>query len=375
MRILPVHQLKRAAAIACLVTLAQPLPAQQAASSPADTPRVSVSGIVFANYQYQFRPGGSANRFDLERAYLTARGALGRRTSFRVTTDVFQQTRDTVNRSWQVRAKYAYLQYDYLRSAWARLGLLQTVFIEHDESFWPRWISTTPTDRHGFFSSADAGIATNITLPAEFGEIYATVTNGPGFGSREIDRFKDYAARLTLAPFAHTSLGAIRPLTFSLWGYRGALASRFVQGGAGQIGPVGSSLRRDRWGVFAALNHAALTFAAQHARRIEEGELGSNTTLDPRQVVDSTGSVTAVYGIARPFSASAALRPLSLVARWDHVTPNRATGSAHDLAIAGVIWDLSSRVAISLDFQGQYPDETSQAPETRTLFLHGVARF
>jgi hypothetical protein len=369
------YQLKRAAAIALLLMLAKSLPAQQAASTPADTPRVSVSGIVFANYQYQLRPGGSANRFDLERAYLTARGPLGRRTSFRVTTDVFQQTRDTVNRSWQVRAKYAYLQYNYLRSALARLGLLQTVFIEHDETFWPRWISTVPTDRHGFFSSADAGFATNIALPADAGEVYMTITNGPGFGSREIDRFKDYAARLTVTPFSRTSLGVFRPLTFSLWGYKGATASRFAQGGTGQIGPIGSALRRDRWGVFAALDHAALTFAAQHARRIEEGELGSNTTLDPRQVVDSTGAVTAVYAIARPFSAGAALRALSLVARWDHVTANRATGSAHDLAIAGVIWDLSSRVAISLDFQGQYPAETSPAAETRTLFLHGVARF
>jgi len=354
---------------------AQSLSAQQPSSAPADTPRVSISGVVFANYQYHLHPAGSANRFDLERAYLTARGPLGGRTSFRVTADVFQQTRDTVNRSWQVRAKYAYLQYDYLRNALARLGLLQTVFIEHDELFWPRWISTVPTDRHGFFSSADAGIATNITMPADVGEIYATVTNGPGFGSREIDRFKDYAARLTLAPFAHTSLGALRPLTFSLWGYKGALASRFVQGGAGQIGPVGSSLRRDRWGIFAALHHAALTAAVQHARRIDEGELGSNTTLDPIQVVDSTGSITAVYAVARPFSASALLRALSLVARWDHVTANRTTGSAHDLAIAGLIWDLSSRVSVSLDFQGQYPDETSTAAEARTVFLHGVARF
>jgi hypothetical protein len=353
----------------------QSLPAQQTESPPADTPRVAVSGVVFANYQYHLRPRGSANRFDLERAYLTARGPLGSRTSFRVTTDVFQQTRDTVNRSWTVRAKYAYLQYDYLRNAFARLGLLQTVFIEHDESFWPRWISTTPTDRHGFFSSADAGIATNITLPANTGEIYATITNGPGFGSREIDRFKDYAARLTLAPFVHTGLGIIRPLTVSLWGYKGALASRFVQGGAGQIGPVGESLRRDRWGVFAALDHAAVTAAVQHARRIEEGELGSNTTLDPRRVVDSTGSITAVYAIARPFSARAVLQAFSVVGRWDHVTANRATGSDFDLVIAGLIWDLSSRVSISLDFQGQYPDEVSVAPEARTVFLHGVARF
>jgi hypothetical protein len=292
-----------------------------------------------------------------------------------VTTDVFQQTRDTVNRSWQVRAKYAYLQYDYLRNAFARLGLLQTVFIEHDESFWPRWISTVPTDRHGFFSSADAGIATGISLPGDAGELYATITNGPGFSSREIDRFKDYAARLTFAPFTFTNFSALHPFTLSLWGYKGALASRFVQGGVGQVGPIGSALRRDRWGIFAALQYSAVTAAVQHARRVDEGELGSNTTLDPRQVVDSTGSVTAGYAIVRPFGAVAALQPLSLVGRWDRIIANRATGSSHDLAIAGLIWDLSSRVSLSLDFQGQYPDRTSSAQATRTVFLHGLARF
>lgn len=353
----------------------QSLSAQQPSSAPADTPRVSISGVVFANYQYHLRPTGSANRFDLERAYLTARGSLGSRTSFRVTTDVFQQTRDTVNRSWQVRAKYAYLQYDYLRSALARLGLLQTVFIEHDESFWPRWIATVPTDRHGFFSSADAGIATSITLPAKIGEIYATVTNGPGFGSREIDRFKDYAARLTLTPFAHTVFAPIRPLTLSVWSYQGALASRFIQGGPGQIGAVGESLRRDRWGVFAALDYAALTVAVQHARRMEEGELGSNTAVDPRVVVDSAILVNAAYAIVRPFRTTSAMRHLSFVTRWDHVWTNRAGPPAFDLFIGGVIWDVSSRVSVSLDFQGQYPDQTSAAPETRTVFLHSVARF
>lgn len=358
------------AAVTCLC-----LPVVLRSQTPTDTARVSVSGVLFANYQYHLRPQGSANRFDLERAYLTARGKLTGRTSFRVTTDVFQQTRDTVNRSWQVRAKYAYLQYDYLRSAFARLGLLQTVFIEHDESFWPRWISTVPTDRHGFFSSADAGIATNISLRGNSGELYATITNGPGFGSREIDRFKDYAARLTLTPFVSTSLSALRPLTLSIWGYKGALASRFAQGGTGQLGPIGSALRRDRWGVFAALEYSALTIALQHARRLEEGELGSNTSVDPRQVVDSTGSVTAGYAILRPFTGIAVMQPLSLVARWDHVTANRATGSDFDLVIAGLIWDLSSRVSLSLDFQGQYPDLASSAQATRTVFLHGLARF
>lgn len=52
--------------------------------------------------------------------------------------------------------------------ALARVGLLHTVFI--DEQFWARWISPTPTEKAGYFASADAGLATSVTLPAKLGE-------------------------------------------------------------------------------------------------------------------------------------------------------------------------------------------------------------
>lgn len=344
---------------------------------PADTPRVSVSGILFANYQYRVHPAGGDNRFEVERAYLTASGPLGGRVSFRLTTDVFQQQRDTVNRSWQVRFKYAYAQYDYSRDrdwpAWVRLGLLQTVFVEHDESFWPRWLSTSPTDRQGFFSSADAGVATRIGLPGRRGEIYGTITNGPGFASRETDRFKDYAARLSLTPFAAQSESPLRTFVLSVWSYQGAIASRFVNGGVDQLGPVGGSLRRDRWGVFTAVAHPRVIASVQYAVRSDEGETGSNTIADPRIVTDSTGSLFAAYTVFTPFPAL--LERLSVVARWDRVELNKGLDRRHDLLIAGLIWTLNPRAAVALDFQGTYPKEASLVAPVRTVFLHTTARF
>src|SRR5215213_10261858 len=127
--------------------------ADTAAPAPKPTasaaPSIDFSGILFGNYQYRGDEGPqkSQNRFDVERAYLTFRMSAGKRTNIRITTDLFQQTtsgNDAYYRGWIVRAKYAYLQYNYLDSpdwkAHARVGLLQTVFIEHDEQFWPRWI-------------------------------------------------------------------------------------------------------------------------------------------------------------------------------------------------------------------------------------------
>ena len=138
------------------------------------SPALDFSGTLFANFQYRGEagPAKASNKFDVERAYLTFRIPAGERTSVRITTDIFQQTTpgsDAYYRGWVVRAKYAYLQYNYLNGrdwkALARIGLLHTVFIDYDEQFWPRWISPTPTERAGYFASSDAGIANTLTLP------------------------------------------------------------------------------------------------------------------------------------------------------------------------------------------------------------------
>jgi hypothetical protein len=358
----------------------------KASAKTASAPALDFSGTLFANFQYRgdAGPAKSSNRFDVERAYLTFRMPAGKRASVRVTADLFQQTtsgNDSYYRGWVLRAKYAYLQYNYLEWAgWrgaARVGLLHTVFIDHDEQFWPRWISTTPTDRAGYFSSADAGIATVITLPVKFGEIYGTITNGPGYTSRETDRFKDYAARLTLTPWAQFKTSPLKTLAFSAWGYKGATVSAFVNGGNAQLGPVGEGLARDRWGVHVGSTTPKLTFGAEYASRREEGETGDNTALLPRSLTDSTGTVAAAYAVLRPvmlFDGSN-IHPLSLVGRFDRVVTNTDSDARYDVVIGGVIWDLSSKASFSLDYQEMTPVSGSPIATSKTYFAHFVARF
>lgn len=358
-----------------------------AAKPPAPTvPPIDFSGIIFGNFQYRGDkgPAKGSNRFDVERVYLTFRMPAGERTSIRVTTDIFQQTtpgNDSYYRGWVVRAKYAYLQYNYLNGTdWkgnARIGLLHTVFIDHDEQFWPRWISTTPTERAGYFSSADAGLATTVTLPKKLGEIYATLTNGPGYTSRETDRFKDYAARLTLTPWASDAANPFHTVAVSGWYYRGAVASKFVTAGPGEIGPIGSGLDRNRWGVHAVAVDPRLTFGVEYASRQEQGETGLNTIASPQSVTDSTGRLISGYAIVRPlaFANAAASSPLSLVARFDRVTTNTDTDWKYNVFIGGVIWDLSKKASLSLDYQETTPVEGTPIAAAKTYFAHFVARF
>ncbi len=367
--------------------VAQPAkpPDSVAASAKPPTPSFDFSGVLFANYQYRTDAASrDANKFDVERAYLTFRVPAGKRTSARITADLYQQATsgaDAYYKGWAVRAKYAYVQYDYLNSTSfkgnARLGLIQTVFIEHDEQFWPRWIGNSPTEKAGYFSSADAGISTSITLPRKSGEVYMGVVNGPGYTSREIDRFKDFAGRVTLTPWASQKDGVLRHMSVSAWGYKGALASRFATGGTGQVGSVGDALKRDRWGIHMAGRASRATVAAQFAQRGDGGEAGANTVASPRIEGDSTGTLYSVYTVFRPLASPRAsnLHPLSVLARWDRVTANTATKAAYDHFVAGLIWDFSEKASISLDYQESSSVRGSPISTAKGWYAHFVARY
>jgi hypothetical protein len=252
------------------------------------------------------------------------------------------------------------------------------MFIDHEETFWPRWLSLVPVERAGYFSSADAGVATIVTIPNKYGELYAAVTNGPGYASRETDRFKDYQARLTLTPLSASDVSYLRTFAIDGWVYRGAIASKFVNGGAGQVGPVGSGLDRNRWGVFAGIKDPRLVVGVDYARRNDGGEGSSlNTVASPRVVTDSTGSLLSGYAVVKPFQMADATSsfPLGLVARWDHVKPNTSRDADYNVVIAGLTWDLSKKSSISLDYQEQTPRNTTAVAPTRVYFLHWVANF
>jgi len=370
----------------CLLAQAPADSTTSGARQSPSAPTIDFSGVLFANFQYRGDAGTSKafNKFDVERAYLTLRMPAGDRLSVRITADVFQQgaePNDAFYKGWVVRAKYAYLQYEFLRGqswrALARAGLLQNVVIDHIESFWPRWIALSPMDRAGFFSSADAGVSALVTFPSKMGEAYFTIVNGPGYTSRETDRFKDYAARVTLTPFASTARTLFKTVTVSGWTYFGALGSAFAAGGPGQLGAVGSALPRRRAGVFLGLKDPRLSAGVEIDRRKDGTESGANTLASPRVEIDSSGRLIAAFASVKPFEllAGNSRIPLGVVARWDRFTPNTAVAGYVDFFVGGLTWDLSRQAAISLDYQEQIPHNGAIAPAPKIYFVHLVANF
>lgn len=383
----------RFSALAVAVTLF--VPAILSAQTPVTVPPIDFSGVIFANYQYRTDVvNTNFNQFNVERAYLTFRMPAGDRASIRITADVFQQT-NAANAAyyagWAARFKYAYLQYNYITgkptdlTAVARFGILHTVIIDHEENFWPRWIAQTDVERAGLFTSADAGVATQITLPNKFGEIYGAVTNGPGYTSRELDRFKDPQVRLTLTPLSNSGAKLLTTWAISPWYYKGTVASKFAAGGTNQLGPVGAGLQRDRWGIFSGIRDPRFTIGGQYAQFKGQGETGANTQASPRAVFDTTGHIASGFAWIKPlaFADTGFGGRIGLLARYDKVTTNTNTNADYHVFIGGLTVDLNRRASVSFDYQEQLSNTNTVVNGVTTLttaplkswFFHIVANF
>jgi hypothetical protein len=399
-----------AVTLAALLAATSPLAAQNAArdssksaqSQPVAVPSpLNFSGVIFGSYNYTLPTTPTTlavdNQFIVDRAYLTFRMPAGDRTSIRITTDVYQTSEANPN-AYTVRAKYAYLQYEGQKGAdgaqlLGRLGILHNVVIDHEENFWPRYLSTVPTERAGYFASADVGIAGQYSMPNKWGEVYGTIVNGPGYTSRERDRFKDFALRLSLTPLAtKTDNVLLQSLTITGWSYKGAVGSRWADpaAAAGTLGTVGEALDRSRAGVLVGIREPRLSIAAQFARRHDEAETGGNTTASPRVKTGMTGRLLSAYTVARPlaFINGTGKSPFGIVARYDrvsptagteNVTPQPSTSNSYHTLIGGLFYDLSQRAQIALDYQESLAssNDVSTAPPAplKGYFAHFVVNF
>jgi hypothetical protein len=398
--------IRRAALVALLAVISLlasvPVKAQNAPAAPSPLPPVSVSGLVFGNYNYQLTTtpaqltNQADNGFNLDRIYLNFRVPVAERLNIRVTTDIYQTAEVNATNPYAIRAKYAYLQYDTPRrgdggAMFARLGILQNVVIEHVEAFWPRYLGQSAVERAGFFSSADVGLAAGLGLPNRLGEAYATIVNGSGFASRDRDRFKDFALRLSLTPLANRpGSPLLQSLTLTGWGYKGSLASAFVNGGVGQVGAVGEALDRSRAGVLVGVRDPRFVLSGELAFRHDEADIGLNTTVSPRGVSEATGRLISGVTQIRPlaFTNASGRSPFGLIARYDHispsisatnVTPAPPSANAYHNLIAGAFYELSPRVQFALDYQESLAqnNDLSAAPpvQSKGYYLHFAINF
>jgi len=371
--------------VAALVVPASGLFAQATVT----VPPLDFSGVLFGNFQWRtddaakLTTGGKAlSKFDIGRAYLNFRMQAGEKGSIRVTTDIFNQTPSTYYNGWTVRLKYGYFQYDFTKNlagvqglgAIGRIGMLHTVVVEHIEGFWPRYLNQVGDEIYFNWSSADVGAASLITLPKRRGEVYVTVVNGSNYSSGETDRFKDYAARVTLTPFANDS-SFLRTLTISPWYSMGQTASAFTL----PPNAISEGLQRDRRGLFVGLKERRITGGAEFSQRVDDIETAPPT----RTVTSRTGNLVSGFALVRPMEFANARKrsPWGLLGRYDSFKLNKsqpasAANPDNKFVILGAFYDLNARTTFALDYQELKANVgTTSVFPTKTLFVHWQASF
>ena len=259
--------------------------------------------------------------------------------------------------------------------AMLRLGLIQTVMIEKEEQYWNRGLSQVAVEQAGYFNSADAGVAAGITLPNRVGEIYATIMNGSGYGSRETDRFKDYQARLTLTPWASGN-GALKALQISPWVSVGRRSSDFASR-RGTVLAVADGLTKNRHGLLVTYRNAAMTLGVNAARKTDVTESADTTRDVAPSATTVAGTLASAFAIVRPsqFARGAKPSPWSVVLRADQVRPDNTRDGIQRRYIVGSTWDVSSKTSITFDVQSVSPRDGLSGSASRTFFLHLISNF
>lgn len=332
-------------AVVVLGSLAPALQAQAPARS------VRIGGLIYGSWSADLGSGADgANRFEINRAYLTLSGMLSERVSGRITTDAIRED----GQELEVRLKYAFVTWRRPQSPLAvRFGLTQTPFVEYEEAIWGyRMQGSIPADRLGYLSSADLGAA----VDGRWGEgdrVAATVGvyNGEGWRSAEQDAGKDLMARVTVRLAGSDDAGSVGGLRLTAYG------------GLGR--PAGGGVRHRALGML-SWRTTALTLATQLLVARDREDTGGGATVDSRLV--NTFAVVQVPG-----------SEVDLLARLELQDPDRAVdGDRRTRWTAGIGVPVSPELRIlgsleHLTYQNGAPTPALEAARVRALFQLALA--
>jgi len=300
----------------------------------AQAPSVTVSGVGYAQYLYQFHsdssltPTGHQNNFDVTRAYLNVIGKFPAGLTTRVTIDV--DGRKAAANQLSFRLKYAYLAWTPEHSPLTfKLGEIHTPFIDWEEALWDyRMQGTMPLERGGYLSSSDFGAGIDGTWAYDKVNMQVGLYNGETYSAAPGDQRKDIEGRVS-----------VKLLNSDLPGRVGGLRIT----GYGQYGKPTTGGKRERYLGMISYKSKLVTLAAEYAA-VKDTTTG-NGTVTP--VADHTGRVISGYGVLNiPHSKFA------LLGRVDLTDPNTASAATNDRLtriIGGVSYQVSSNLRLLAD--------------------------
>lgn len=296
--------------LALALVLAPTLAAQQAPAAP----QVSVTGVIFTQYQYTDANVVAKSTFDVQRAYVNVLGRFANGISTRVTLDIIPSA--VTNQVY--RLKYAFAAWTPTNSSLTyKLGMIQTPYVDFEETLWDyRMQGTIAVDRNGAMTSADIGFGVDGRWNNEAVNAQFAIVNGEGYANGTGDFRKDVEGRVSvrLQPTNDASrVGGLR-----LTGYAGI----------GKVTATGAD--RNRYLGLLSYRTQQYTIAGEYVSV-------KNAAV--------TGSIISVFGVYRFTGAKTAA-----IARVDIVDPdNNVANNGTTRIVAGVSYQLSPNVRLLAD--------------------------
>jgi hypothetical protein len=298
----------------------------------AQGPSVTVGGLGYLQYQYQFQKdstiNGHQNNFDVTRAYVNVIGKLGHGVYARITTDI---TRCCGAGQLTVRLKYAYAAYTPENSPLTyKFGMIHTPWLDWEEALWDyRMQGTMAIERGGYLTSSDFGAGIDGMFHYDKFNFQVVAVNGEGYGNAPGDMRKDFEARASFKILNTDLPGRVGGLRATVYGHYGLPTS----GG-----------KRNRVIGMLSYKSKTLTLAGEYGWT-QDSTTGIPGTPPPiAPVAKKDGQVISGYGVLNIPKSKVAL-----IARVDVTDPNTASAATNDQltrVIGGVSYQLSPNLRL-----------------------------
>ena len=305
---------------------------------------LTVSGVVYGQYQYLLSDGAAHNNaFDITRSYLNVVGNFGAGVTTRVTPDIY---RPTSTSALAFRLKYAYVQWRPNGTAPVdfRFGLSMTPWLDWEEALWGyRMQGAMFLDRAGYMTSSDYGLSIDLFSHTQAVNGQFSVVNGEGYGNAPGGQFKDFQGRASVRLLNSDDMSRVGGLRLNAYAQLGRFDS--------------TGFARRRWIGGASYKSKLVTLVGEYALLTN----GTDTT-------DINGNGLSAYGVLNiPRSR------VALLARVDRIDPNKDVGNnTFTTFIGGLSYRISPnlRVLGDLDlthYQGT-PSASARASRQKAFF-------
>jgi hypothetical protein len=316
------------------------------AQAQAQSPTVTVGGVIYAQYSYALKDTANhGNNFDVTRAYLNVLGKFAHGIQTRVTADIFRST----DGSLSYRLKYAYGAWTPDKSALTfKLGQIHTPFIDWEESLWDyRVQGQMALERGGYLSSSDFGLGIDGNWGSDKVNAQIGAYNGENYNKAPGDQGKDLMGRVSVRLVGSDEGGRTGGLRLTGYAHHGV--------------PTGGGTRQ-RYVGMVSWRSKVLTLA---------GEFGAtkDSTVTTPPTAGKDGRVISVFGVVRIPKTK-----FEVLGRFDSTDPNTdAANDRLDRIVAGASyrWSGNLRATVDIDhltYQGGTPTPALEAARSQLLF-------